>query len=371
VTTESSSLHAEDSILATIDELKDYTPHAFGDITIHTKLVRDVDVRDPAEGGQISLNEHQPRHKDHWESPALRNQIEQAKGLFTPPFVMPTEQLNDAGEPVFEMVDGHRRITALRGLLNTLKLRLEGGTLSEEEFEQQTKLYSTVTVECTWRRLELAELIKVWLLIHRERREWSLQEREETAKQLVGLVGSSKAASFLGVTETVVQKLADTYELAQKIILPGEHKDSTGKDPRITWARELRNLREEVRSDTEMLEAVIARINNGSIKNSKDIRVLRKLGPEAREDVLDIRKDLVRDVAEPRGIQDPVHATRGGVYSDDLTNKLSAMATQIGAVRFEQLRSVMTDRSKRKQANASIAAMIEKLTELQEFVDPK
>lgn len=253
----------------------------------------------------------------------------------------------------------------------SLRLRRENTTLSEEEYEQQVQLYSKITVECTWRRLELAELIKVWLLIHRERKEWSLQEREETAKQLIALVGIGKAASFLGVSEAVAQKLADTYDLAQRLRLPEGHKNSMGKDPRITWARELRNLREEVREDDQLMEAVITRINNGTMKNSKDIRVLRKLGTEARDDILDTKKDLVREVAEPRGVQDPVHATRGGVYSDDLSSKLDAMATQIGAVRLEQIRNVLSDRTKRKQANASIAAMIEKLTELQQFVDPK
>lgn len=365
---ENSPLYVEDSILAALEELKDYTPHAFGDITILTRLVRDVDVRDPKDGGQISLNENQPRHKDHWKSPALVNQIEQARGLFTPPFAMPTErdQFPEVGKAVYEMVDGHRRITALRDILNTLDMRMANGTLVAEEYEEQRKLYATVTLECTWRRLTQDELIKVWLLIHRERKEWSLQEREETAKQLVDIAGLPKAAAFLGVSQAVAQKLADTYELAQKLKLPEDHRDSTGKDPRITWARELRNLRENVREDQELMEAVITRINKGDIKNSKDIRVLRKLGQEAREDIMDVRKDLVRDVAEPRGVQDPVHATRRGVYSDDLASKLAAMATQIDSVRLEQLRSVKADRAKRRQVHESITAMIMRLKDLQE-----
>ena len=355
----------EDTILADMEGL---TSHAFGDITILTRLIRQVDVRDPADGGQITLNENQPRHKDHWQSPALRNQIVQARGLFTPPFVMPTGETNLSGAEVYEMVDGHRRITALRELLGTLSMRLENGTLSPEEYKEQAALYSTVTVECTWRRLAQDELITVWLLIHRERREWTLQEREETAKQLQTLVGISKAAAFLGVSEAVAQKLSDTYDIAQKIKLPTEQMNSSGKDPRITWARELRNLREDVRSDDEVMEAVITRINSGAVKNSKDIRVLRNLGADARDEILDVKKDLVRDIAEPRGVQDPVRATRGGVYSDDLAAKLDAMATQISAVRFDQLRSLLSDRTKRKHANESIASMVDKLNELQEFI---
>jgi ParB family chromosome partitioning protein len=268
-----------------------------------------VDIRPPEEGGQIRLNLNQPRNQAHWKSKALENQILQARGLFTPPLVMPTDEATASGRDVYEVIDAHRRITALREILRSLKARLEQGTLSEDEYEEQSGRYSKVTVECTWRRLEQEELIKVWLLIHRERKEWTVSEREETAKQLINLVSVSRAAQFLGVSEAVAQKLADTYDLAQRIKLPDQHNDALGKDPRITWARELRNLRADVRDDDELMDAVISRINAGRIKNSKDIRVLRNLGDDARDEILDPSKDLVRDIAEPRGVKDPVRAT--------------------------------------------------------------
>lgn len=341
-----------------------YTPHAFGEVKLYTKQITDVSL------DQLQLNENQPRHRSSWESPELRNQIEQARGLFTPPLVQPLGERSTDGRPKYEVIDGHRRITALRHVLAVLALRHENGTLDEADYQEQLALYSTITVECTHRRLDQNELLKVWILIHRERKEWSLTEKEETAHRLIQLVSLKDAARFLGVTESIAQKLSDVYEIAERIHVSDDAKREAGKDPRITWAREIRNLREDIRDDDEVLESVIARINARQIRNSKDIRVLRDLYPDARAEILDTKKELVRDIALPRGISDPVRATRGrNAETDNLGTALSQMASAIDGIKFEQLQSVRRNKEDRAAARKAISAMLLKLRELEEFVE--
>lgn len=341
-----------------------FAPHAFGTVKLFTRQISRVSVED-----QLRLNENQPRHKASWESPALQGQIKEARGLFTPPLVQPTgEKLGD-GREIFEVIDGHRRVTALRAILADIQRQRAAGTLSLEAYEELRDLYSTITVECTHRRLDQEELVKVWILIHRERKEWSLQEREETANKLIELVGSDAAAKFMGVTVPMLVKLSEIYKLAARIKLPDDALQDTGKDARITWAREIRNLREEIRNDDEVVESLIARINSGMIRNSKDIRVLRDLleeHPDKRSEVLDPRKDLWRDIAMPLGIEDPVRATRKR-GAEDLDTTLSAMASAIRNVKVDQVMSIRGSKDKRVAARKSIEAMMEKLKEFDEL----
>src|SRR2546423_1681291 len=103
--------------------------------------------------------------------------------------------------------DGHRRVTSLRSILADAERSHENNELTQEELDDHRARYGLVTVEVTHRALSLEERLKVWLLIHRERREWVLREREETAKSLVDLIGIRDAARFLGITEAAAQKL--------------------------------------------------------------------------------------------------------------------------------------------------------------------
>jgi len=341
-----------------------FVAHAFGELKLFTQQVPEVSVDD-----QLVLNENQPRKRSHWESPALRNQIEQAHGLFTPPLVQPLDELTPDGRPKYEVIDGHRRVTALRHLLRILELRHESGSLNDEEYNEERARYSHITIECTHRRLSQDELVKAWILIHRERKEWSLSEKEATAHTLIHLVGTRDAARFLGMTIPAVEKLGDIYEYAEKIRVPDEAQKETGKDPRITWAREIRNLREDIRNDEEVVESLIVRINAGDLKNSKDIRALRDLWPTYREQILDVRKDLVRDIATPNGFADPVRATRSrSAAPEDLGRTLAQMEAQIKDIKLEQLQGVRTAKDKVAAARKSIEAMRVRLQELEDLI---
>jgi len=342
-----------------------FVPHAFGDLQLFTRQIADVSVED-----QLILDENQPRRREQWESAALRNQILQARGLFTPPLVEPVEERTPDGRPKFKVIDGHRRITALLAILRLLDERHRNGTLSDDEHASERARYSHVSVECTHRPLSQDELVRVWILIHRERKEWSLSEREATAQRLIQIVGHDAAARFLGVTVPTLMKLSDTYDYAERIRVSDDAQQETGKDPRMTWAREIRNLRADIRADDEVIESVITRINAGQIRNSKDVRVLRDLYPQYRDEILDTSKELVRDIALPRGVEDPVRATRSrrGSGPVDLGGLLAEMTSSINAIKLEQLQTVRATKDKRAATRKEIQAMMERLKELDDFI---
>lgn len=358
---------ATDAMVSAEKTDEGFTPHAFGNLTLWTKIQPHVHL------DQLEPNKAQPRHPERWASKALRNQILEAGGLFTPLLVEPTEEKVN-GEPKYLVDDGHRRWTELWNILKDLDLRRENGELTDEEYKEKYERFAYVTVEVTHRPLTLEERVKVWLLIHRERREWVLQEREETAKQLIDLTSVRDAARFLGITESAAEKLANVFDIAQRIHLPADLQDRTGKDARITWARELRNLKADIRDDEEVFHAILKRIEGGKLRNSKDIRVLRHVWPEARDEILDVGKDLVRDIAQPRGVEDPVRATRGQravtiARDADFAASLNDMADAVNQFTIQQLQEIRGSGLSRKQAKSAIERMMTRLNELAELVD--
>jgi ParB family chromosome partitioning protein len=347
-----------------------YMPRPFGETTLYTKTEPRVSL------DQLILNEAQPRHKEAWESKTLRRQIEVAGGVFEPPLVEPTDQVTAAGKPMYLVDDGHRRVTESRKILLDREERLTRGEITQEQYESDVERYGFVTVEVTDRPLSLDERIRVWLFIHRERKEWTLTEREETANHLIKIIGIEKAADVLGVEEAEAYRLQETYQYASRIHLPDDLQDRTGKDARVTWAREVRALKKSLRDDDDVMEAIYERIKQGRIRNSKDIRVLRKLpvdsDPMVRQLVLDVTKDLVRDIAQPRGIEDPVRATRhstaNSILREDVATSLRTMASAIDQFQAGQILEVRRNNQARKAARTAIERMRSKLAELEELL---
>lgn len=280
------------------------------------------------------------------------------------------------GQPKYLVDDGHRRVTESRNIIADSEDRFAKGEITQQQLELDKVRFGLLSVEVTDRPLSLEERIRVWLFIHRERKEWTLTEREETAYHLIKLVDIEKAADVLGIEESEAWKLQETYAYASKIELPDDLQDRTGKDARMTWAREIRALKKPLRDDDEVMQAIYERIRQGRIRNSKDIRVLRKLPvdsvPEIRKEVLDVSKDLVRDIAQRRGIPDPVRATRHStgtsILKDDFASSLRTMASAIDQFQTGQLLEVRRNAQARKAARSAIEHMRSKLAELEELL---
>ena len=101
------------------------------------------------------------------------------------------------------------------------------------------------------------------------------------AYSLVDMVGRASAANILGITVRELEKLVEIYDLSEKLTNLAEPGAS------ITWAREIKNLNKKLLTPT-VLDAVIRKINEQEITNSKDIRKLRRIlkDPVAKENFL-------------------------------------------------------------------------------------
>ena len=113
-------------------------------------------------------NERQPRLGPK-EDEELQRQIEANEGLFEPLLVEPHPDLPDK----FRIIDGERRWT------NSSILVAQG----REQYRQ-------IPVEITDRTLTDDERLRVWIYIHRQRKEWDAKEKEMVAYRLVDLSGA-------------------------------------------------------------------------------------------------------------------------------------------------------------------------------------
>lgn len=213
----------------------------------------------------VVANERQPRLGPK-EDEELQRQIEANEGLFEPLLVEPHPDLPGK----LRIIDGDRRWTNSRALV----------ALGREQYRQ-------IPVEVTDRTLSDDERLRVWIYIHRQRKEWDAKEKEMVAYSLVDLVGRASAANILGITVRDLDKLVEVFELSEKF------KSLRDPGAAITWARELMGVSKKLLSPS-VIEAVVAKVNQKRITNSKDLRKLRVILPDpvARDHFLRPEGDL-------------------------------------------------------------------------------
>jgi ParB family chromosome partitioning protein len=208
--------------------------------------------RTKADLGSIEPNERQPRTGNKVDE-ELQRQIEANEGLFEPLLVEPHPEHRDN----FRIVDGERRWTNLQILV-----------------QQGREQYRQVPIEVIDRTLTEEERLRVWIYIHRQRKEWDAREKEMVAYRLVELSGKASAANILGVSLRELEKLIQVFELSQRF--------TKLRDPNaaITWARELNGLSRKLLTPI-VISAVVRKVNEQRITNSKDLRKLRTIVPDA------------------------------------------------------------------------------------------
>src|SRR6185503_2708240 len=231
--------------------------------------------RDTRDLYDVVPNERQPRicPKEDLE---LQRQIEANEGIFEPLLVEPHPDLDGK----FRIVDGDRRWTNSKILVESQH---------KEEFRR-------IPLEITDRTLTDDERLRVWIYIHRQRKEWDAKEKEMVAYGLVDIVGRASAANILGVTVREVDKLVEIYQLSEKLTNLAEPGAS------ITWAREIKNINKSLLTPT-VLDKVVQKVNANEITNSKDIRKLRLVlrDPVAKHKFMNGAKlDAVLDAVAPQ-----------------------------------------------------------------------
>src|SRR5688572_10151893 len=231
--------------------------------------------RDTRDLYDVLPNERQPRLGPK-EDLELQRQIEANEGIFEPLLVEPHPDL----EGKFRIIDGDRRWTNSKVLVES----------------QKKDEYRRIPLEITDRTLTDEERLRVWIYIHRQRKEWDAKEKEMVAYGLVDIVGRASAANILGVTVREVDKLVEIYQLSQKLTNLPEPGAS------ITWAREIKNINKSLLTPT-VLDAIVQKVNDKEITNSKDIRKLRVVlrDPIAKQRFVDGQSlETVMDAIAPQ-----------------------------------------------------------------------
>jgi len=127
------------------------------------------------------------------------------------------------------------------------------------------------------------------------------------AYRLVDLMGRASAANILGITVRELDKLVEIFEVSERF--------TALRDPSaaITWARELMGLSKKLLQPS-VLDAVVHKVNQKRITNSKDLRKLRSILPDpvAKAEFLSDAGDL--DSAQIR-IRPP-DKTKTGILVD-------------------------------------------------------
>ena len=203
--------------------------------------------RDTRDLYDVLPNERQPRMGPK-EDLELQRQIEANEGIFEPLLVEP----HPAFEGKFRIIDGDRRWTNSKVLVES----------------QKKEVYRHIPLEITDRTLTDDERLRVWIYIHRQRKEWDTKEKEMVAYGLVNIVGRASAANILGVTVRELDKLVEIYNLSEKLTNLAEPGAS------ITWAREIKNINKSLLTPT-VLDTIVRKVNENEITNSKEIRKLR------------------------------------------------------------------------------------------------
>lgn len=243
---------------------------------------------------ELVPNPKQPRLGPK-EDEELQRQIEANEGLFEPLLVEPHPDLPGK----YRIIDGDRRWTNSRALVDR----------GREQYRQ-------IPVEVTDRTLSEEERLRVWIYIHRQRKEWDAKEKEMVAYRLVDLVGRASAANILGITVRELDKFVEVFEISAKFTALREPSAA------ITWARELMGVSKKLLVPT-VIDAVVKKVNEKRITNSKDLRKLRRILPDpvARAHFLSESGDLDSAELQLR----PVEKKYGAGPLTELESALEAM----------------------------------------------
>lgn len=238
------------------------------------------------------------------EDEELQRQIEANKGLAEPLLVEPHPEL--AGK--YRIIDGERR-------WNNSCLLIERG---QDRYRQ-------VPVEVTDRSLSDSERLQTWVYIQRQRKQWEA-EKEMVAYRLVDLMGRASAANVLEITLRELTKRVETYKLSERFTGPRDQSAA------LTWARELMGVSKKLLTEN-VIDAVVRKVNQKRITNSKDLRKLRAILPDPVA-----RAHFLTEAGDLESAQIRLRPQRKAAdESDDLLSKLAAATEAMRAVPWTAL----------------------------------
>jgi ParB-like chromosome segregation protein Spo0J len=193
----------------------------------------------------------------------LRGSIIENEGVSMPLVV---EKANGT----FRIIDGDRRLGAVRNVLADQKVMEEHPALKE----RLSKLPCIVANGPLTKAQRLALLSH----IHVHLAPWGPVAKEKVVMELQEAVpNEQRISAVMGTKPSSIKRQREIYEMAQNFM------DAKGSRA-LSYARELMNIKENLRTP-EVKKVTIEKINKGIVDDAVDIRNLRKIlpDPDARE----------------------------------------------------------------------------------------
>jgi len=247
------------------------------------------------------------------------------KGISTPIIVENTKGKR-------RVIDGDRRLGALRHILRNEKLLSENPGLGE----------NLARIPCLLVEGPLTEMERLQLLshIHLHLKPWGpFAKHQVESKLFQAKTSEEKTAAAMSIPKSSMRKLREAEELAAKV---ADKKGSRA----LSYAREFTNINSKLRTP-EVEAVVVKKIRDGLIDDSVDIRQLRKILPDP-----DARAIFLR---EKTTIQDALNVVKAKEFQQslsspslDLKETIDRLVATLKTVRFEELAKYRGNRDLRK-----------------------
>jgi len=263
----------------------------------------------------------------------LRTSIIENEGVSMPLVV---EKANGT----FRVVDGDRRLGAVRNILADQKVMEEHPTLKE----RLSKL-PCIVVEGP---LTKAQRLALLSHIHVHLAPWGPVAKEKVVIELREAINEQRISSVMGTKPSSIKRQREIYEMAQSFM------DTKG-DRAISYARELMNIKESLRTP-EVKKVTIEKIKKSIIDDAVDIRNLRKIlpDPDAREVYLkpDTKIENAMNVIKAKELQKALNGP-----SMDFKDIVDRLIATLKTAKFEDIVKYKGNRELRKIVDEAIALL--------------
>jgi ParB family chromosome partitioning protein len=239
------------------------------------------------------------------------------------------------------VIDGDRRLGALRHILQNEKLLSENPGLKE----------TLARIPCLSVEGPLSEMERLQLLshIHLHLKPWGPYAKHQVESQLLqAKTSEEKTAAVMCIPRASMRKLREAEELAGKV---ADKKGSRA----LSYAREFVNINSKLRSP-EVEAVVVKKIRNGLINDSVDIRNLRKIlpDPDAKAIFLE-EKTTIHDalnVVKAKEFQQSLNSPSVG-----LKDTIDRLVATLRTVKFEELIKYKGNRDLRKLLDEALSTL--------------
>ena len=299
----------------------------------------------------IQPNPDQPRSPEDREAiEFLYSSIRENRGIAQALLV---ERLGHSEK--VRILDGERRWRAAKRLL--------------KEVPDSKAYVSVLPCDVIDSELTKEQRYRVWIYIHRNRKEWGGLVKEKAVIDLMDLVGRKKTADIIGTDIKEVDGIIDTYNLSQRMT-------GSVKDRAISYARAIHGLPKKFQTE-EYIGLLVDKVNSGVITNNVEIRQVKQVFTDdaAKKEFSKPKTTIAKAlniVAESKGVppgaQKPAEEPEGLATVSSLPEWLREVRAEAEAFQVADFLSLKDNGKLLEEIKAELQSVIDILTSVRGFL---